>query len=179
MQGPTRVSLCHRFLFDIVQWEIPKQLIDSCHPTTELHKKTISAHKNKLTLHAAVYSEVSVQFYCWGVWILSLINMRAVFLREVDYTYLKLNERHEKLTWCSRARFWEAMILIWLSGLSLSKHTWLDSREVEIISLAWRIPGTGESGGLPSMGSHRVGHYWSDLAVAEIISKIGTVSTMN
>ena len=24
--------------------------------------------------------------------------------------------------------------------------------------LAWRIPGTGESGGLPSMGSHRVGH---------------------
>ena len=25
--------------------------------------------------------------------------------------------------------------------------------------LAWRIPGTGEPGGLPSMGSHRVGHY--------------------
>ena len=24
--------------------------------------------------------------------------------------------------------------------------------------LAWRIPGTGELGGLPSMGSHRVGH---------------------
>ena len=32
--------------------------------------------------------------------------------------------------------------------------------------LAWRIPGTGEPGGLPSMGSHRVGHNWSDLAVA-------------
>ena len=30
--------------------------------------------------------------------------------------------------------------------------------------LAWRIPGMGESGGLPSMGSHRVGHDWSDLA---------------
>ena len=30
--------------------------------------------------------------------------------------------------------------------------------------LAWRIPGTVEPGGLPSMGSHRVGHYWSDLA---------------
>ena len=26
------------------------------------------------------------------------------------------------------------------------------------IVLAWRIPGTGEPGGLPSMGSHRVGH---------------------
>ena len=32
--------------------------------------------------------------------------------------------------------------------------------------LAWRIPGTGEPGGLPSMGLHRVGHYWSDLAAA-------------
>ena len=34
--------------------------------------------------------------------------------------------------------------------------------------LAWRIPGTGEPGGLPSMGSHRVGHDWSDLAVAAV-----------
>ena len=32
--------------------------------------------------------------------------------------------------------------------------------------LAWRIPGTGEPSGLPSMGSHRVGHNWSDLAAA-------------
>ena len=32
--------------------------------------------------------------------------------------------------------------------------------------LAWRIPGTGEPGGLPSMGSHRVRHDWSDLAAA-------------
>ena len=30
--------------------------------------------------------------------------------------------------------------------------------------LAWRIPGTGEPGGLLSMGLHRVGHDWSDLA---------------
>ena len=32
--------------------------------------------------------------------------------------------------------------------------------------LAWRIPGTGEPGGLPSMGSRRVGRDWSDLAAA-------------
>ena len=32
--------------------------------------------------------------------------------------------------------------------------------------LAWRIPGMGEPGGLPSMGSHRVGHDWSGLAAA-------------
>ena len=37
--------------------------------------------------------------------------------------------------------------------------------------LAWRIPGMGEPGGLPSMGLPRVGHDWSDLAaaVSEII----------
>ena len=34
--------------------------------------------------------------------------------------------------------------------------------------LAWRIPGTGEAGGVPSMGSHRVGHDRSDLAAAAI-----------
>ena len=32
--------------------------------------------------------------------------------------------------------------------------------------LAWRIPGTEEPGGLLSMGSHRVGHDWGDLAAA-------------
>ena len=32
------------------------------------------------------------------------------------------------------------------------------------IVLAWRIPGTGEPGGPPSTGSHRVGHDWRDLA---------------
>ena len=33
-------------------------------------------------------------------------------------------------------------------------------------TLAWKIPGMGEPGGLPSMGLHRVGHNCSDLAVA-------------
>ena len=32
--------------------------------------------------------------------------------------------------------------------------------------LAWRIPGVAEPGGLPSMGSHRVGHDYSNLAAA-------------
>ena len=34
--------------------------------------------------------------------------------------------------------------------------------------LAWRIPGMGEPSGLPSMGSHRVGHDCSDLAAAAV-----------
>jgi len=47
---------------------------------------------------------------------------------------------------------------------------WEDSLGKEMAThssvLAWRIPGTGEPGGLPSMGSHRVGHDWGDLAAA-------------
>ena len=42
-------------------------------------------------------------------------------------------------------------------------------------TLAWRIPGTEEPGGLPFMGLHRVGHDWSDLAAAaaaEILADI-------
>ena len=35
--------------------------------------------------------------------------------------------------------------------------------------LAWKIPGMGEPGGLPSMGLHRVGHDWSNLAAAAAV----------
>ena len=38
--------------------------------------------------------------------------------------------------------------------------------------LAWRIPGTGELGGLPSMGSHRVGHDQSNLAAAAAATEV-------
>ena len=38
--------------------------------------------------------------------------------------------------------------------------------------LAWRIPGTGEPGGRPSMGSHRVRHDWSDLAAAAALKRM-------
>ena len=38
--------------------------------------------------------------------------------------------------------------------------------------LAWRIPGMGEPGGLPSMGLHRVGHDGSDLAAAAAICNV-------
>ena len=58
-----------------------------------------------------------------------------------------------------------------LTGLSDFTFTFhFHALEKEMAShssvLAWRIPGTGEPGGLPSMGSHRVGHDWRDLAAA-------------
>ena len=39
--------------------------------------------------------------------------------------------------------------------------------------LAWRIPAMGEPGGLPTMGSLRVGHGWSDLAAAAAAVEFG------
>ena len=55
-----------------------------------------------------------------------------------------------------------------LSDFTFSFHFHALEKEMATHSsvLAWRIPGTGEPGGLPSMGSHRVGHDWSDLAGA-------------
>ena len=55
-----------------------------------------------------------------------------------------------------------------LSNFPFTFHFHALEKEIATHSsvLAWRIPGTGEPGGLPSMGSHRVGHDWNDLAVA-------------
>jgi len=51
-----------------------------------------------------------------------------------------------------------------LSNFTFSFHFHALEKEMATLSsvLAWRIPGTGEPGGLPSMGLHRVGHDWSD-----------------
>ena len=57
-----------------------------------------------------------------------------------------------------------------LSDFTFTFHFHALEKEMVIHSsiLAWRIPGTEEPGRLPSMGSHRVGHDWSDLAAAVI-----------
>ena len=57
-----------------------------------------------------------------------------------------------------------------LSDFSFTFHFHALEKEMATHSsvLAWRIPGTAEPGGLPSMGSHRVGHDWSvQLCVTE------------
>ena len=59
-----------------------------------------------------------------------------------------------------------------LSNLTFTFHFHALEKEMATHSsiLAGRIPGMGELGGLPSMGSHRVGHNWSDLAAAAAFS---------
>ena len=56
----------------------------------------------------------------------------------------------------------------WLSNFTFTFHFHALEKEMATHSsvLAWRIPGTGEPRGLASIGSHRVGHNWSDLVAA-------------
>ena len=56
-----------------------------------------------------------------------------------------------------------------LSDFTFTFHFHALEKEIATHSsvLAWRIPGMVEPGGLPSMGSHRVGHNWSDLTAAK------------
>ena len=58
----------------------------------------------------------------------------------------------------------------WLSDFTFTFHFHALEKAMATHSsvLAWRIPGTEEPGGLPSMGLHRVGHDWSDLAAAAV-----------
>ena len=59
-----------------------------------------------------------------------------------------------------------------LSDFPLTFHFHALEKEMATHSsvLAWRIPGMGEPGELPSMGSHRVRHDWSDLAAAAAVA---------
>ena len=61
---------------------------------------------------------------------------------------------------------WVSKSRTWLSDFTFTFHFHALEKKMATHSnvLAWRIPGTGEPGGLPSMGSHRVRHDWSDSA---------------
>ena len=63
---------------------------------------------------------------------------------------------------------WDAKSRIRLSNFTFTFHFHALEKEMATHSsvLAWRILGTVEPDGLPSMGSHRVGHDRSDLAAA-------------
>ena len=72
--------------------------------------------------------------------------------------------------------FWGSLVAQPVKNLPAMWETWVwslgweDPLEKEMAThssiLAWRIPWTEDLGGLQSMGSHKVGHGWSDLATA-------------
>ena len=82
-----------------------------------------------------------------------------------------------------RGAWWAAVHGVTRSWTQLSRFTFtfhFHALEKEMAThssvLAWRIPGTGKPGRLPSMGSHRVGHDWNDLAAAESKSNFCYIS---
>ena len=78
----------------------------------------------------------------------------------------------EKIPWWAAVHGVTKSLQTWLSDFIFTVHFHALEKEMATHSsvLAWRIPGTGEPGGLPSMGSHRVGHDWSDLAAAAVMN---------
>ena len=71
-----------------------------------------------------------------------------------------------------RIYFWKLLfqisvqILVRLDIFTFHFHALEKEMATHSSVLAWRIPGTGDPGGLPSMALHRVRHNWSDLAAA-------------
>ena len=84
----------------------------------------------------------------------------------------KLNDEHEWFGFSFFAWFVfnnkKVVCLVWKleSNLlwELLDIRWEKAMAPHSSTLAWKIPWMEEPGGLPSMGSHRVGHDWSDLA---------------
>ena len=107
----------------------------------------------------------SVKSQCIYCWRSRIICKTAIFLGEG-------NGNHSS-TLPGESQGWRSLVGGGPCGLQESDtteqlHFHALEKEMAIHSsvLAWRIPGTEEPGGLLSMGSHRVGHDWSDLAAA-------------
>ena len=83
----------------------------------------------------------------------------------------KLNPLRKKLLICISLGV--AKSRAWLSDFTFTFHFHALEKEMATHSsiLAWRIPGTEEPSGLPSMGLHRIRHDWSNLAAAAAVCR--------
>ena len=112
-------------------------------------------------------NELMLVFLLWVLWLLLKSNK---VIRRRQCTPLQYSCLENPMD----GGAWKAAVLGVVEGQTrLNDFTFtfhLHALEKEMAThssvLAWRIPGTGEPCGLPSMGSHRVGHDWSDLAAA-------------
>ena len=124
--------------------------------------------KPKWTLWPAlyIYNYGYICVYIYVQWININVYM-LMWRRQWQPTPVLLpgkSQGQRSLVGCSP---WVAKSRIWLSDFTFTFHFHALEKEMATHSsvLAWRIPGTGEPGGLPSMGLHRFGHDWSDLAI--------------
>ena len=107
-----------------------------------------------------------------AVWDITLHNHAKIILNSVQtqasFLFLGL------LCWWTARASTKSLKIVLENDVRLSSFTptskeWLEKEMATHCSvLAWRIPGTGDPGGLPSMGSNRGGHDWSNLAAAAV-----------
>ena len=111
-------------------------------------------------------------YNCLSLW--ELLNWRELsWRRQWHPTPVLLpgkSHGRRSLVGCSPWGRWESDTTQWLHF-----HFYALEKEMATHSsvLAWRIPGMAEPDGLPSMGSHRVRHDWSDLAAAAEANGVG------
>jgi len=108
-----------------------------------------------ISLQSKGLSRVFFEYYSSKV---SILQHSAFFIVQLSHPYMTTG----KTIVLARQTFvGKVMSLLFnmLSRLVMEKEMATHSSV-----LAWRIPGAVEPGGLPSVGSHRVRHDWSDLA---------------
>ena len=112
--------------------------------------------------HNIVLLTIVTMLYIISLW-LTYFETESLYLLTPSSIFVPPPPPHFLLTLAATNSFLVSVSLFyfWLEVEVLEKEMATHSSV-----LAWRIPGTGEPGGLPPMGSHRVGHDWSDLAAA-------------
>ena len=134
---------------------------------------------NQSYLPIRVHQHIKKNFFFWDVpkrinytcvysVTLNCVTLRGIMRRQWQPTLVLLPEKshgRRSLVGCSHG---VAKSQARLRDFTFTFHFHALEKEMAIHSsvLAWRIPGTEEPSWLPSMGSHRVGHDWSDLAAA-------------
>ena len=120
----------------------------------------------------------------WATWIINWHrrSFNQNIQRNLEEFYRRRQWHPTPVLWPGKSHGWRSLggCSPWvaksqtrLSDFTFTFHFHALEKEMATHSsvLAWRVSGTGEPGGLPSMGSHRVGHDWSDLAAAAAASE--------
>ena len=130
---------------------------NSITPDHTLH--TFPHHTCHMCVHIFIFSlQISSHLFLH----LGKFYSTSILCREGSGTSLQyscLENAIDGGAWCTVVHG-VAKSLTRLSDLTFTFHfhAWEKKMATHSSVLAWRIPGTGEPGGLPSMGSHRVGH---------------------